>query len=102
MDEKEVLTTLLGEIKTANAKAQFALTMAQAIRAALSSRLADFESEYVRQLESLLSSIPPMTQPELSIGILLTPQRSESRTNKPFLVRPSVTSTESAIKASEG
>jgi hypothetical protein len=59
MIEKEEFATLLGEIQTAKTKAQTALTMAEAIRVALAARSADFECEYVKQLEGLLASTPP-------------------------------------------
>jgi Tfp pilus assembly protein PilN len=69
MIEREELTVLLGEIQTAKTKAQTALTMAQAIRVALAARSADFESEYVKQLESLLAVVPPSIRLEESLRL---------------------------------
>jgi hypothetical protein len=69
MIEREELTVLLGEIQTAKTKAQTALTMAQAIRVALAASSADFESEYVKQLESLLSLVPPSLRLEESLRL---------------------------------
>jgi hypothetical protein len=76
----EELTLLLGEIQTAKTKAQTALTMAEAIRKALSSRSADFETEYVKQLEALLSTIPPSLTPTENLSHLRATRRNrESR-----------------------
>ena len=59
MLETDEFTILLGEIQTANTKAQTALIMVQAIRLTLATRSADFEVEFLNQLEAVLDSTPP-------------------------------------------
>jgi hypothetical protein len=65
----EELSILISEIQTAKTKAQTALTMAEALRVALAVRSADFEGEYVKQLESLLESIPTSMRLEESLRL---------------------------------
>ena len=69
MIETEELAILLGEIQTAKTKAETALTMVAAIRVALSARSADFETEFVKQLDTLLAATPPSLRIEDSLRL---------------------------------
>jgi UDP-N-acetylglucosamine transferase subunit ALG13 len=70
MIDQEELAVLLGEIQTVKTKAQTALTMVEALRVALAARSADFEAEYVKQLEALLATIPPSLRVDESLRLL--------------------------------
>jgi hypothetical protein len=70
MIEKEELAVLLGEMQTVKTKAETALTMIEAIRVALAVRSADFEAEFVKQLDSILATIPPSLRIEESLRLV--------------------------------